>query len=135
MHPFYHRISKVFKRAGSNRNRFCQKTGFNYQTLQSYWNTDKLPPGAVLESLAKEYNVSIDALVFGKVTTAVGYGNPDLSRLLVLLKQFSKDELLQVEGAVRMMQFLNLNRQNGSTEQETALKEWEKIEELPEADG
>lgn len=65
MHAFYERVNRVFRYAGSNRNRFCKKWGFNYQTLQAYWNTDRLPPGAVLEALAREYKVSIDAMVFG----------------------------------------------------------------------
>ena len=67
MHEFYTRISKVFQSAGSNRNQFCKKYGHHYQTLQAYWNTDKLPSGNVLEDLAKEYHVSIDALILGRV--------------------------------------------------------------------
>lgn len=70
MHDFYDRIDKVFRRAGSNRSRFCRKWGFNYQTLQTYWNTDKLPPGNVLEALAREYRVSLDALVLGRAFPA-----------------------------------------------------------------
>ena len=68
MHEFYKRIQKVFKQAGSNRNRFCNKYGYNYQTLQAYWSTEKLPQGGVLEDLAKEYNVSLDFLVLGRRT-------------------------------------------------------------------
>ncbi len=68
MHDFYKRIQKVFKQAGSNRNRFCNKYGYNYQTLQAYWSTEKLPQGGVLEDLAKEYNVSLDFLVLGRRT-------------------------------------------------------------------
>lgn len=70
MHPFYRRMDSVFRYAGSNRNRFCRKWGFKYQTLQSYWNSDKLPPGDVLEALAREYHVSLDALVLGRAWRA-----------------------------------------------------------------
>jgi hypothetical protein len=65
MHEFYRRAEKVFKLAHSNRRQFCKAQGINYHTLQTYWNTDRLPPGRVLEALAIEYRVSIDALVFG----------------------------------------------------------------------
>ncbi len=66
MHEFYQRIQTVFRQADSNRHQFCKKRGHKYQTLQAYWNTDKLPSGDVLEDLAKEYNVSLDALVLGR---------------------------------------------------------------------
>lgn len=66
MHPFYGRMKLVFKYHKSNRHQFCKKHGYSYQTLQAYWNSDKLPPGNVLESLAREYNVSLDALVLGR---------------------------------------------------------------------
>ena len=66
MHEFYQRIQTVFRQAGSNRHQFCKKRGHKYQTLQAYWNSDKLPSGDVLEDLAKEYNVSLDTLVLGE---------------------------------------------------------------------
>jgi hypothetical protein len=102
MHEFYRRMQSVFQRAGSNRNRFCKKYGHNYQTLQAYWNTDKLPPGNVLEDLATEFNVSLDALVLGRNTQELPIENPMLARIIRYLVQQDNEELLRIEGALRM---------------------------------
>ena len=99
MHKFYERIESVFERHGSNRHRFCKKYGLNYQTLQTYWNTEKLPPGNVLEALAEEYHVSLDTLVLGRMPALVRTRNPHLSRLTLLLEQLSDEDLLRVEPA------------------------------------
>ena len=121
MHKFYERIESVFERHGSNRHRFCKKYGLNYQTLQTYWNTDKLPPGNVLEALAEEYHVSLDTLVLGRMPALVRTRNPHLSRLTLLLEQLSDEDLLRVEGAVRLLQSLELTNED-----------WAELEELPE---
>jgi transcriptional regulator with XRE-family HTH domain len=96
----------VFKKAGSNRNQFCKKFGYNYQTLQAYWNTDKLPPGNVLENLAKEYNVSLDLLVLGRRPQDVTVQNPVINRITRFLEQQDGDSLLQVEGALKMFNYM-----------------------------
>jgi hypothetical protein len=120
MHPFYERMKAVFRAEGSNRRQFCLKRGYNYQTLQSYWNTDKLPPGNVLADLADEYHVSLDTLVLGRTATVAPTDEPRLARLYVMLTQLSDENLLRVEGAIRMLQLLD--------------GEWEELEELPPAD-
>jgi len=102
MHEFYKRIQKVFEQAGSNRNQFCKKFSYNYQTLQAYWNTDKLPPGSVLEDLAKEYNVSLDIMVLGRRTQEINAQNPIINRITGFLEQQDVDNLLRIEGAIKM---------------------------------
>jgi transcriptional regulator with XRE-family HTH domain len=109
MHEFYQRMKSVFERAGSNRNRFCKKYGYSYQTLQAYWNTDKLPPGNVLEDLAREFNVSLDALVLGRNTQELPVDNPLLSRVIRFLVGQDPEELLRIEGALRMYQAMPLS--------------------------
>ncbi len=109
MHEFYKRIQTVFEQAGSNRNQFCKKCGYNYQTLQAYWNTDKLPPGNVLEDLAKEFNVSLDALVLGRRSQDVHLENPIFNRITRFLKQQDDESLLRLEGAIKMFQYITLS--------------------------
>ena len=98
MHEFYSRIQTLMQRAGSNRHQFCQKYGHKYQTLQAYWDTDKLPPGKVLEDLAKAYNVSLDTLVFG--TRELSTDSPIIRRINSFLAQQDEQSLLQIEGAL-----------------------------------
>lgn len=102
MHEFYRRMQSVFERAGSNRSRFCKKYGYSYQTLQAYWNTDKLPPGNVLEDLAREFSVSLDALVLARNTQELPVDNPLLTRIIRYLVEQDAEELLRIEGALRM---------------------------------
>ena len=101
MHAFYERIEKVFKDAGSSRYQFCKKYRHHYQTLQAYWNSDKLPSGKVLEDLAREYHVSLDALILGKEE------NPVITRNIRLLKQLDELNLLRLDAAIQMFQALD----------------------------
>jgi transcriptional regulator with XRE-family HTH domain len=102
MHDFYQRVRGVFEQAGSNRHRFCKKHGYSYQTLQAYWNSDRLPPGGVLENLAKEFKISLDFLVLGRNTQEIPVDNPILGRLLRYLVQQDSEELSRIEGALGM---------------------------------
>jgi len=106
MHEFYQRIQTVFRQAGSNRHQFCKKRGHKYQTLQAYWNSDKLPSGDVLEDLAREYNVSLDALVLGRSTPGAHEENPIVDRIIRTVKQLDEVSLLRVDGALQMFQYL-----------------------------
>jgi hypothetical protein len=106
MHEFYQRIQTVFRQAGSNRHQFCKKRGHKYQTLQAYWNSDKLPSGGVLEDLAKEYNVSLDALVLGGSSQAAHEESPIVNRIVRYVKQLDEVSLLRIDGALQMFQFL-----------------------------
>jgi hypothetical protein len=108
MHDFYTRIQTVFSRAGSNRNQFCKKYGHSYQALQAYWNTDKLPPGKILEDLAGEYHVSLDALVLGKSQPEAMEDGPVLARIIWFLRQQDEESLLRIEGALQMFRYLAL---------------------------
>jgi transcriptional regulator with XRE-family HTH domain len=116
MHEFYQRIQTVFRQAGSNRHQFCKKRGHKYQTLQAYWNSDKLPSGDVLEDLAKEYNVSLDALVLGQSAQGAHEENPIVDRIVRFVKQLDEVSLLRVDGALQMFQYL---LQSGSLQAET----------------
>jgi len=102
MHDFYRRVQAVFEQASSNRHRFCKKYGYSYQTLQACWNSDRLPPGGVLENLAKEFKISLDFLVLGRNTQEIPVDNPILGRLLRYLVQQDSEELARIEGALRM---------------------------------
>jgi len=106
MHEFYQRIQTVFRQAGSNRHQFCRKRGHKYQTLQAYWNSDKLPSGDVLEDLAKEYNVSLDTLVLGGSAQAAHEESPIVNRIVRYVKQLDEVSLLRIDGALQMFQFL-----------------------------
>jgi transcriptional regulator with XRE-family HTH domain len=106
MHEFYQRIQTVFRQAGSNRHQFCKKRGHKYQTLQAYWNSDKLPSGDVLEDLAKEYNVSLDTLVLGESAQAAHEESPIVNRIVRYVKQLDEVNLLRIDGALQMFQFL-----------------------------
>jgi|WetSurMetagenome_2_1015567.scaffolds.fasta_scaffold267591_2 hypothetical protein len=106
MHEFYQRIQTVFRQAGSNRHQFCKKRGHKYQTLQAYWNSDKLPSGDVLEDLAKEYNVSLDTLVLGGSAQAAHEESPIVNRIVRYVKQLDEVSLLRIDGALQMFQFL-----------------------------
>jgi transcriptional regulator with XRE-family HTH domain len=106
MHEFYERIRTVFQEAGSNRHQFCRKRGHKYQTLQAYWNTDKLPSGEVLEDLAKEYNVSLDALVLGGSAQAPHEESPIVNRIIRYVRQLDDVSLLRIDGALQMFQHL-----------------------------
>jgi transcriptional regulator with XRE-family HTH domain len=117
MHDFYKRIQTVFQQAGSNRHQFCKKRGHKYQTLQAYWNTDKLPSGDVLEDLAREYNVSLDALVLGGSAQGAHEENPIVDRIVRSVKRLDEVSLLRVDGALQMFQYL---LQSGSLAAETA---------------
>lgn len=106
MHEFYKRMQTVFQQAGSNRNQFCRKHGHKYQTLQAYWNTDKLPSGDVLEDLAREYNVSLDALVLGRSVPGAHEANPIVDRIVRFVKRLDEVNLLRIDGALQMFQYL-----------------------------
>jgi hypothetical protein len=108
MHEFYNRMQAVFRQAGSNRSQFCRKHGYNYQTLQAYWNTDRLPPGNVLEDLAREYSVSLDALVLGNAVPQSPAEGPAIAEIVRFLKQLDPQGLGQVEGALKMFRYLSL---------------------------
>lgn len=109
MHGFYARIQTVFQSAGSNRNQFCKKYGHHYQTLQAYWNTDKLPSGNVLEDLAREYHVSIDALVLGSSPPDVSEESPIVNRIVRFLRRQDEQSLLRIDGALQMFRYLALS--------------------------
>jgi hypothetical protein len=138
MHDFYPRMDRIFKRFGSNRHRFCEKhPRFKYQTLQSYWNTDKLPPGDVLEALAREYNVSLDTLVLGRRPEPTTTDNPVLNRVTVLLRQMDADDLLRAEGAIQVLQALGNQVPAGPTDsapgpagEDSDPDEWAELEEV-----
>ena len=132
MHEFYQRMQNVFQRAGSNRNRFCKKYGYNYQTLQAYWNTDRLPPGNVLEDLAREFSVSLDALVLGRNTQELPVDNPLLTRIIRFLVQQDAEELLRLEGALRMYQTMSISRSPAIRNAEEPHDAPEKMESLTE---
>jgi transcriptional regulator with XRE-family HTH domain len=106
MHDFYKRMQTVFQQAGSNRNQFCRKRGHKYQTLQAYWNTDRLPSGDVLEDLAKEYNVSLDTLVLGGSAPGAHEENSIVDRIVRSVKRLDEVSLLRVDGALQMFQYL-----------------------------
>jgi hypothetical protein len=112
MHGFYARIQEVFRQAGSNRSRFCRKHGYNYQTLQAYWNTDRLPPGNVMEDLARDYDVSLDSLVLGRSSPGVDVGDAALAGIVGFLRQLDPQSLPQVEGALKMFRYLSLTSQD-----------------------
>ena len=118
MHEFYARVKTVFQRAGSNRNQFCKKYGHHYQTLQAYWNTDKLPSGNVLEDLAREYHVSIDALVLGRSPPDVSEENPVIGRIVRFLRRQDEQSLLRIDGALQMFQYLARSSAQQRTESE-----------------
>jgi hypothetical protein len=109
MHDFYQRIQTVFRQAGSNRHQFCKKRGHKYQTLQAYWNTERLPSGDVLEDLAREYNVSLDALVLGASAPAGPEENAIVNRITRYVRQLDELSLLRVDGALQMFQHLQLS--------------------------
>ncbi len=117
MHEFYKRMQSVFTQAGSNRNQFCRKRGYNYQTLQAYWNTDKLPPGGVLEDIAQEYSVSLDALVLGRAAPQPEVEDPVIRGIVEFLKQLDSQALQQVQGALKMFRYLTLTGPAGETVQ------------------
>ena len=130
MHEFYERVQKVFKHAGSNRNQFCKKYGHHYQTLQAYWNTDKLPSGNVLEDLAKEYHVSIDALILGRSTPEVSEENPIISRIVGFLKKQDEQGLLRIDGALQMFGYLALSTTKTPAAEEIMPEKTEKASNL-----
>jgi transcriptional regulator with XRE-family HTH domain len=106
MHEFYNRVRTIMDRSGTNRRQFCEKYQYNYRTLQAYWDTDRLPPGNVLQDLAREYNVSLDTLVFGAREPS-SY-DPVVQRILRFLAQQDEQNLLRIEGALKMLQYMNL---------------------------
>ncbi|MGA2612235.1 MAG: hypothetical protein ABSG38_02105 [Spirochaetia bacterium] len=130
MHEFYERVQKVFKNAGSNRNQFCKKCGYNYQTLQAYWNTDKLPPGKVLEDLAKEYHVSIDALVLGRSSLDISGENPIIGRIVQFIRKQDEQTLLRIDGALQMFGYLALSSAKTPTSEEIMPEKTEKASSL-----
>jgi hypothetical protein len=109
MHEFYVRIQTVFRQAGSNRNQFCKRRGHKYQTLQAYWNTDKLPSGEVLQDLALEYNVSLDTLVLGASAPTGPEESAIVNRIIRYVRQLDEVSLLRVDGALQMFQHLQLS--------------------------
>ncbi len=115
MHEFYSRMQKVFERAGSNRSQFCRKHKHSYQTMQTYWNTDKLPPGKVLEDIAREYHVSLDALVLGISLPEVSEQNPIIGRIVRFLRKQDEQGLLRIDGALQMFGYLALSRSKTQT--------------------
>ena len=87
---------------------------YNYQTLQAYWNTDKLPVGSVLEDLAKEYNVSLDTMVLGRRTQEINAQNPIINRITRFLEQQDGDNLLRIEGAIKMFNYMTSSGSSSS---------------------
>jgi hypothetical protein len=130
MHEFYERVQKVFKHAGSNRNQFCKKYKHHYQTLQAYWNTDKLPAGNVLEDLAREYHVSIDALVLGSSPPDLSEENPVIGRIVRFLRQQDQQSLLRIDGALQMFGYLALSNTKGPAAEEIMPEKTEKASSL-----
>ncbi len=114
MHEFYNRIRRVFEEAGSNRHQFCRKYHFHYQTLQAYWDTDKLPSGEVLAKLAQEYHVSIDALVLGNATQDGPADHPIVARITQFLRQQDEESLVRIDGALQMFRMLQLTSDRAS---------------------
>jgi transcriptional regulator with XRE-family HTH domain len=112
MHEFYARVQEIFRQAGSNRSRFCRKHGYNYQTLQAYWNTDRLPPGNVLEDIARDYDVSLDSLVLGRTSPGIDVRDAALAGIVRFLRQLDPRSLPQVEGALKMFRYLSLTSQD-----------------------
>ena len=114
MHEFYNRIQRVFERAGSNRHQFCRRyKQHRYQTLQAYWNSDKLPSGQVLADLATEYHVSIDALVFGR-TEEETPDHPIVTRITQFLRQQDEESLIRIDGALQVFRMLQLTSERAS---------------------
>jgi len=109
MHEFYKRMETVMERAGSNRSKFCKLHGYKYQSLQAYWNTDKLPPGNVLEDLARDYSVSLDVLVLGRSPPEISGDNPTIRGITRFLAQQDEKNLLRIEGALKMLQYMSLS--------------------------
>jgi hypothetical protein len=130
MHEFYERVRKVFKSSGSNRNQFCKKYKHHYQTLQAYWNTDKLPSGNVLADLAREYHVSIDALVLGSSPPSVSEENPIIGRIVRFLRQQDEQSLLRIDGALQMFGYLALSNTKNSEAEEIMPEKTEKASSL-----
>jgi len=109
MHDFYNRIRIVMERAGSNRHQFCKKYGHKYQTLQTYWDTDRLPPVKVLEDLSREFNVSLDTLIMGRQPQDLSTDNPIIRGITRFLVQQDEQNLLRIEGAIKMLQYMSLS--------------------------
>lgn len=130
MHEFYERVQKVFKNAGSNRSQFCKKYKYHYQTLQAYWNTDKLPSGNVLEKLANEYHVSIDALILGRSPPDVSEENPIISRIVRFLRKQDEQSLLRIDGALQMFGYLALSSAKTPANEEILPEKTEKASNL-----
>lgn len=100
-HPFYIRTASVFRERGSSRAAFCRKYDYAYNTLQSYWNTEKLPHGNVIHDLCLEYNVSADYLLYGKTSQDTRLSGK-LQEFLQSLSIYSDDQLGELLGATRM---------------------------------
>jgi hypothetical protein len=130
MHEFYNRVRKVFDGAGSNRHKFCKKKGHSYQSLQAYWNTDKLPPGKVLQDPAMEYHVSVDALIFGSATPDLTEENPIISRIVQYLRKQDEQSLLRIDGALQMFRYLALSDIRTSASDEIMPEKMEKASRL-----
>ena len=94
-------MASVFRERGSSRSAFCRKYGYAYNTLQSYWKTDKLPHGNVIHDLCLEYHVSADYLLFGKPTQNMKLSGK-LQEFLTALSVYSDDQLGELLGATRM---------------------------------
>ena len=100
-HPFYIRMASVFRARGSSRSAFCRQYSYAYNTLQSYWNTEKLPHGNVIHDLCLEYGVSADFLLFGKPAQNTKLSGK-LHEFLTALSIYSDDQLGELLGATRM---------------------------------
>ena len=100
-HSFYQRMASVFRERGSSRSAFCRKYGYAYNTLQSYWNTDKLPHGNVIHDLCLEYAVSADFLLFGTPAHNTKLSGK-LHEFLTSLSIYSDEQLGELLGATRM---------------------------------
>ena len=100
-HPFYTRTASVFRERESSRSAFCRKYGYAYNTLQSYWNTEKLPHGNVIHDLCLEYSVSADYLLYGKTAPDTRLSGK-LQEFLTSLSIYSDDQLGELLGATRM---------------------------------
>jgi hypothetical protein len=86
----------------------------------------------VLQDLAREFPVSLDALVLGRNTQELPVDNPLLTRMIRFLVEQDAEELLRLEGALRMYQAMPLTGKSLRTEGELVLDGPEKMESLTE---
>lgn len=62
------RIAELRSKAGLNKTDFAKKIGVRYKTVLTWETGDVVPMLLPLARVAKEFDVSLDWLVFGKET-------------------------------------------------------------------